>query len=52
MCSNIAILTLEQQVDVLDELVRDNRVEVNFTLATNGMDNGASSSNESYRHYS
>ena len=42
MCS--IILTLEQQVDVLEleELVRDNRVEVNFTLATNGMDNGAS----------
>ena len=44
MCSNRVILTLEQQVDVLEleELVRDNRVEVNFTLATNGMDNGAS----------
>ena len=37
MCSNRVILTLEQQVDVLEELVRDNRVEVNFTLATNGM---------------
>ena len=36
------ILTLEQQVDVLEEFARDNRVEVNFTLATNGMDNGAS----------
>ena len=34
MCSNRVILTLEQQVDVLEveELVRDNRVEVNFTL--------------------
>ena len=42
MCSNRVILTLEQQVDVLEEFVRDNRVEVNFTLATNGMDNGAS----------
>ena len=44
MCSNRVILTLEQQVDVLEleELVRDNRVEVNFTLVTNGMDNGAS----------
>ena len=44
MCSNRVILTLEQQVDVLElqELVRDNRVKVNFTLATNGMDNGAS----------
>ena len=42
MCSNRVSLTLEQQVDVLEELVRDNRVEVNFTLATNGMDNGAS----------
>ena len=44
MCSNRVILTLEQPVDVLEleELVRDNRVEVNFTLATNGMDNGAS----------
>ena len=44
MCSNRVILTLEQQVDVLEleELVRDNRVEVNFTLATNAMDNGAS----------
>ena len=42
MCSNIVIITLEQQVDVFDELVRDNRVEVNFTLAANGMDNGAS----------
>ena len=29
-------------MDVLEEFVRDNRVEVNFTLATNGMDNGAS----------
>ena len=37
MGSNRVILTLEQQVDVLEELVRDNRVEVNFTLATNGM---------------
>ena len=37
MCSNRVMLTLEQQVDVLEELVRDNRVEVNFTLATNGM---------------
>ena len=35
MDSNILILTLEQQVDVLR--VQDNRVEVNFTLATNGM---------------
>ena len=42
MCSNRVSLTLEQQVDALEELVRDNRVEVNFTLATNGMDNGAS----------
>ena len=45
MCSNRVSLTSEQQVDVLEELVRDNRVirvEVNFTLATNGMDNGAS----------
>ena len=42
MCSVRAILTLEQQVDVLEELVRDNCVEVNFTLATNGMENGAS----------
>ena len=44
MCSNRVILTLEQQVDVLEELVRDNRVEGNFrpTLATNGMHNGAS----------
>ena len=46
MCSNRVIFTLEQQVDVLEleELVRNNRVEdlVNFTLATNGMDNGAS----------
>ena len=44
MWSNIVILTLEQQVDVLEleELVQDNRVEVNFTLVTNGMDNGAS----------
>ena len=42
MCSNRVILTLEQQVDVLEEFVRDNRVEVNFTLATNGTDNGAS----------
>ena len=33
----MVILPFEQQVDVLDELVRDNRVEVNFTLATNGM---------------
>ena len=37
MGSNRVILTLEQQVDVLDELARDNRVEVNFTLATNVM---------------
>ena len=42
MCSNRVSLTLEQQVDVLEKLVRDNRVEVNFTLETNGMDNGAS----------
>ena len=44
MSSNRVILTLEQQVDVLEELVRDNRVEGNFrpTLATNGMHNGAS----------
>ena len=35
--SNRIIITLEQQVDVLEELVRDNRAEVNFTLATNGM---------------
>ena len=42
MCSNRVIRTLEQQVDVLEELVRDNRVDLNFTLATNGMDNGAS----------
>ena len=35
--SNRVIITLEQQVDVLEELVRDNRAEVNFTLATNGM---------------
>ena len=44
MGSNRVILTLEQQVDVLEESVRANRVEVNFrpTLATNGMDNGAS----------
>ena len=42
MCSNRVILTLEQQVDVLEELVRDNRVDLNFTLATNGMDKGAS----------
>ena len=42
MGSNRAILTLEKQVDVLEELVRDNRVEVNFNLATKGMDNGAS----------
>ena len=42
MGSNRVILTLEQQVDVLEleELVRENRVEV--TLATNGLDNGAS----------
>ena len=42
MCSNRVILTLEQQVDVLEleEFVRDNRVKVNFTLATNGMENG------------
>ena len=32
--SNRIVLTLDQQVDVLEELVRDNRVEVNFTLAT------------------
>ena len=37
MGSNRIILTLEQQVDVLEELVRDNHVKVNFTLATNGM---------------
>ena len=42
MCSNRVLLTLEHQVDVLEELVRDNCVELNFTLATNGMDNGAS----------
>ena len=42
MCSIRVILTLEQQVDVLEELVRDNRVDLNFTIATNGMDNGAS----------
>ena len=44
MGSNRVILTLEQQVDVLEESVRANHVEVNFrpTLATNGMDNGAS----------
>ena len=42
MCSNRVILTLEHQVDVLEELVRYNCVELNFTLATNGMDNGAS----------
>ena len=44
MGSNMVILTLEQQVDVLEELVRDNRVVGNFrpTLATNGMENGAS----------
>ena len=42
MCSNRVILTLEQQVDVLEQLVRVNRVEVNFTLATNGIDNDAS----------
>ena len=44
MGSNRVILTLEQQVDVLEELVRDNRVVGNFrpTLATNGMHNGAS----------
>ena len=35
MGSDRVILTLEQQVDVFEELVRDNRVEVNFTLATN-----------------
>ena len=38
MGSNRVIVTLEQHVDVLDELVRDNRVEVKFTLATNGME--------------
>ena len=50
MCSNRVILTLEQQVDVLEleELVRDNRVEVNFTLATNEMDNGASNDSHTY----
>ena len=32
--SNIEILTLEQQVDVLEELARNNRVEVNCPLAT------------------
>ena len=42
MCSNRVILTLEQQVDVLEQLVRVNRVEVNFTLAMNGIDNDAS----------
>ena len=42
MPSYRVILTLEQQVDVLEELVRDNRVEGNFILATNGMDNGDS----------
>ena len=42
MCSNRVILTLEHQVDVLEQLVRDNCVELNFTLATNGMDDGAS----------
>ena len=42
MFSNRVILTLEQQVNVLEELVWDNRVEVNFPLATNGMHNGAS----------
>ena len=46
MCSTRVILSLEQQVDVLEELVRDNRVEVNFTLATNGMDNGASNDSQ------
>ena len=46
MGSNRVILTLEQQVDVLEELVRDNRADLNFTLATNGMDNCAS--NDSY----
>ena len=50
MCSNRVILTLEQQVEDLEELVRDNCVEVNFTLATNGMDNGAS--NDSHTDYS
>ena len=29
-------------MDVLEELVRDNRVEVNSTLAANVMPNGAS----------
>ena len=42
MCGNRVIFPLEQQVHVIEEFVRDNRVEVNFTLATNGMDNGAS----------
>ena len=42
MCSNRVILILEQQVGIWEELARDNRVEVNFTLATNEMDNGAS----------
>ena len=51
MCSNRVILTLERQVDILEELVRDNCVELNFTLATNGMDNGASNdSHNFYRH--
>ena len=34
-------------MDVLEELVRDNRVEVNLTLANNGMDNYGAS-NDSY----
>ena len=46
MCNNRVILTLEQQVDVLEELARDNRVEVNSTLATNGMDNHNGASND------
>ena len=35
-------------MDVLEELVRDNRVDLNFTLATNGMDNGASTDSHTY----
>ena len=48
MCSNRVILTLEQQVGVLEELVRDNRVEVNFTLATNGIDSHNGASNDGH----
>ena len=48
MCSNRVILTLEQQVDVLEEFVRDNRVDLNFNLATNGVDNGASNDSHTY----